>query len=129
MNSEFASRSRPRVCFMTSVHMPFDVRIFHKECRSLARAGYPVTLIACHGKQEEVVDDVRIRGIFKAAGRLSRMTLTPWTIAREAMRQNAQIYHFHDPELIPVGLFLRVLGKKVIYDVHEDLPADVAYKH
>ena len=34
----------------------------------------------------------------------------------------SDIYHFHDPELLPVALKLMRQGKKVIYDAHEDLP-------
>lgn len=120
--------SRNKIAHLTSVHSPFDVRIFHKECKSLVRAGYEVTLIACHEK-DETREGVRIRAVPKAAGRLSRMIRVVCSVYREAVRLNADLYHFHDPELLPVGLLLRMRGKVVVYDVHEDVSADVARKH
>ena len=44
---------------MTTVHQSFDIRIFHKECKTLANAGYDVTLIAQHNKKE-IVDGIKI---------------------------------------------------------------------
>jgi glycosyltransferase involved in cell wall biosynthesis len=111
----------PKICILTSVHPPFDTRIFHKEAKSLARAGYDVTLIAQHGK-EEIVDGIRIVPLPKPKNRIERMTRTVWMAYRKALQIDADIYHFHDPELIPIGLLLRHHGKKVIYDVHEDVP-------
>ena len=110
-----------RIVHLTSAHEPFDIRIFHKECRSLAGAGYDITLVAPHGKNE-IVDGVRIRGLPLPGGKFSRATRTAWKVFREAMGQGAEVYHFHDPELIPGGLLLRISGKKVIYDVHENHP-------
>lgn len=112
---------RGKVCILTSVHPVFDTRIFHKEAKSLARAGYDVTLICQHDK-EETVDGIRILPLSKPKNRLERMTKTVWSIYRKALEINADTYHFHDPELIPTGLLLKRHGKRVIYDVHEDVP-------
>jgi glycosyltransferase involved in cell wall biosynthesis len=93
----------------------------------LAESGYVVTLIVpCDC--EEVVDGVHIKAVPKPKGRVSRMTRTVWKIYREALRQDADLYHFHDPELIPTGLLLRARRKKVIYDVHENVPSQIRLK-
>ncbi|GAC1681703.1 MAG: glycosyltransferase family 4 protein [Candidatus Acidiferrum sp.] len=113
---------------MTSVHSALDGRIFHKECRSLARAGFDVTIIGPYTKDVVAADCVQIRSIPKDRSRLARMTRTVWRVYREARRLNADVYHFHDPELIPAGLLLRAQRKKVIYDIHEDLPKDILSK-
>src|ERR1700704_4551867 len=116
-----------KVVHLTSVHTAFDVRVFHKECKSLARSGKRVVLIAPH-QADEVVDSVEVKGIRIRSGRFVRMTRTAWCLYREALRQNGNVYHFHDPELIPLGLLLAARGKKVVYDIHEDAPADILHK-
>lgn len=50
------------------------------------------------------------------------MTETVKEVEKKALEIDAQIYHFHDAELIPLGLRLKRAGKVVIYDIHEDLP-------
>jgi glycosyltransferase involved in cell wall biosynthesis len=130
--SQVTRRSEPKkgarkIVHLTSVHPAFDVRIFHKECKSIARAGYDVTLIAAHDR-DETVDGVRMKAMAPPSGRISRMLRTTWAICRQAIREDADLYHFHDPELIPVALVMRIRGKRVVYDVHEDVPADILSK-
>src|ERR1700730_16413921 len=116
-----------KVVNLTSVHGPFDDRIFYKECNSLARAGYDVMLVVPN-RRDETINGIRLKAIPAPTGRLSRMTRTSWQIYRAAARQRAHVYHFHDPELIPVGLLLRLRGEKVIYDIHEDLGSTIRFK-
>jgi glycosyltransferase involved in cell wall biosynthesis len=117
-----------KVTHLTSVHNPSDVRIFVKECRTLANAGYQVVLVAAGG-EERVVDGVQIRTVPKPKRRLERMTKTAWMVYRVALREKSDVYHFHDPELIPVSLLLRFRGHRVVYDIHEDVPRQVLSKH
>jgi glycosyltransferase involved in cell wall biosynthesis len=115
------------VVHLTSVHPQPDARIFVKECRSLAAAGYRVTLVA-PAARDELADGVAIRAVRPAAGRRDRMTRVVRDVLRAARSLDADLYHFHDPELLPVGLALRRSGRPVVYDVHEDVPGDVLGK-
>jgi glycosyltransferase involved in cell wall biosynthesis len=112
---------------LTSAHPAFDSRIFYKECQSLARAGYEVIEIATH-PHDVTVGGVHIRGIGRSRNRIHRITGKLLQIIREALRFDAEIYHFHDPELLLVGVLLRAFGKRVIYDSHEYLPRTFSYK-
>jgi glycosyltransferase involved in cell wall biosynthesis len=125
--SKAASPKGFRIVHLTSAHGPFDVRIFHKECRSLARAGYDVVEIG-NFDFNGTVDGVTVRGMGRTVGRLRRSTLSLISIAREAWRVAGDLYHLHDPELLVIGLFLRMAGKTVIYDIHEDLPRTMLFK-
>ena len=112
--------NRIRVCHLTSVHKHNDNRIFHKECKTLLANGYEVFLIA-PGVEDQIIDGVQVVGVPKHTNRFKRVLLTACLhVFKKAKRVKADVYHFHDTELIPVGLMLRMLGRKVIIDVHEN---------
>lgn len=109
-----------RICHMTSAHRNNDVRIFEKECVSLSNYGYEVHLVA--PGESDCKKGVFIHGVGeKPKKRWKRMLIFTKKVFREAIKLDASVYHFHDPELIPAGLRLKKLGKKVIFDSHENI--------
>lgn len=116
------------VCHMTSAHASDDTRIFYKECVSLAKAGYEVSLVARGPAREEA--GVRVVGVgVPSGGRLFRMLFFARRIYRQALALDAEVYHLHDPELLPYGLRLKRRGKVVIFDSHEFTAQAILEKH
>jgi len=119
---------RPDIVHVTTVHSPFDVRIFHKQCVSLAAAGYDVALIQT-GTAAETVKGVRIVPLRASGSRIARMTRGVWRAVRAVRRLRPKVVHFHDVEFIWGALLLKMMGHRIIYDVHEDVAKDLEDKH
>ena len=117
-----------KVCHVTSGHANTDPRIFQKQCVSLAKAGYDVTLVA-PGTGEKEESGVRVIGAGeKPVSRLKRMFRFSAQVAERAAALQADIYHLHDPELLRYVGWLRGTGALVVFDSHEDVIEDIAEK-
>lgn len=143
-----------KVCHIISSHKRYDTRVFKKECRSLAKEGYDVTLITIDGLATEVIDGVRIKSIDIMSGvvwlgpgqwivdgrkkkssdvslldRVRRELCTHKYILKDALKIDAEIYHVHEPVLLPLARKLKKAGKKVVFDSHENYPVQIKAKN
>ena len=122
------SDSVKRICHITTVHPRRDIRIFLKECVSLSSV-YEVTLVVADGKGNETDNKIKIIDVYNGrTSRLNRILFVSFKAYKMALAIDCDSYHFHDPEFLIYGLLLKLKGKKIIYDVHEDLPRQVMSK-
>lgn len=127
MTTSASPAPRPRVVHVTTVHRVGDPRIHRKECASLAAAGWDVRLVASDRSDAPASPGVQVTRLRTPASRLWRAVRGAHAAIQVATRQQPDIIHVHDPELLPH--LLRVRGPALVYDAHEDLGASVAYKH
>ncbi len=116
-----------KVCVFTTVHRPYDVRVFHKESRTLAEAGYDVTLLAHADFSFEEKYGIKVKGLSRPKNRFARL-LSGIRFFNRCLKEKAHVYHFHDFELLFIGVLLKwFTRKRVIYDCHENYP-EAAYE-
>lgn len=126
----YSKSAKPiKVCHITSVHSRYDNRILEKECKSLARNGYNVSLVVNDSQENEINDNVKIISTkHEYKNRIERLFTSRKHLYKKAIEIDADIYHFHDPELLPLGNKLKRMGKKVIFDAHENYTLQIKEK-
>lgn len=118
-----------KVCHITSAHKRYDVRIFEKECSSLAEIGYDTYLLVNDNEKNEEKNGVKIISTgYKPLSRRERMFGSINVLLKKALEIDADIYHLHDPELLQIVGKLKKRNKKVIFDVHEDTELQIMDK-
>lgn len=123
--------TRKRVVHLTTVHHPYDPRIYHKQLTSLQKAGFDVTLLAQTSEDANVKygeKPIRHIPLKKYTNRFMRMTKGAYEAYKKAKYMKADVYHFHDPELLPVGWLLKRKDNVVIFDIHEDYLTSILQK-
>lgn len=118
-----------KVCHVISGYFRNDARVFQRQCKSLHQSGFEVCLLTNDGELEETLDGIKIHSckLFWRS-RLKVLLFSNYQFYRSAVNIDADVYQLHSPELIPLGLKLKKLGKIVIYDAHEDLPRHILEK-
>jgi glycosyltransferase involved in cell wall biosynthesis len=119
---------RVTLCHFTTAHIELKSRSYHRECLPLAATGVAIRYVAPL-RTHENSPDVTFVPTRAHASRLRR-TFTFPSLLRELLRQDAQLYHFQDPELLPLGLLLTLIfRKRVVYDAYEDFPSMAANRN
>lgn len=116
------------VLHLSTVHPANDVRLLGKEAAALAAAGHHVELWGRHHRSE-IHSGVMIHPLPPITFRLQRMIWLPIVVLAASLRRRADFHHLHDPELLPIGMLLAFTGRRVIYDIHENVPGSIMTKH
>jgi len=112
---------RGRIAHVSVVHPALDGRIFYREAQSLRALGYEVAVFGLH-PTNECVEGVPVHPVKVPCARWLRFLTSWWTLLKIMSNHRADVYHIHDPELLPASLLAKMLlRRRVVFDAHEDV--------
>jgi len=118
-----------RICHVISGYFRKDARVFQRQCLSLKRAGYDVSILTNDGEPDEILEGIPVRSCrLHWPQRWKVLLAAKRQFMPEVLQLNADVYQLHSPELLPLVPLLKRLGKAVVYDAHEDLPRHLLEK-
>lgn len=113
------------VCHVSSMHNWNDDRIYERACYGLAQEGIQVKLVTTHQSSQQLDEaGVRIIPVKQRKG-IKRRIMSSYEATIKAQKANADIIHFHDPDLLPFMWVLSWFRKGVVYDIHENYQARI----
>lgn len=115
------------IAHVSSAHPWTDNRVHLREAAGLQAAGWRVFLVAVESDITVPPTGVTVRTIGRRS-RIRRVLLGSAEAAWLGYRSGARVLHLHDPELAWTVPILRALGRRVVFDAHEDLPNQVRDK-
>ena len=118
-----------KICILQVLHTPNDKRVFHKEAKSLVRAGHDVlSIVPSDEALPDVMDGVHIETTPVAKGMAARF-LASIRIVPRGLRAKADVYLCVEPETWVSGLIIKLLTRRrVVFDQHEHVPSKFADK-
>lgn len=117
------------ICFITSAFSREDALIVYRQGITLVEEGYRVSYVLC----DDLPDEERLGIEFYSVGSVNgglrkRLTQNPRRLKAFLKNHPADIYQINEPELLQLGLHLKKLGFKVVYDLREYYPDYYARK-
>ncbi len=123
----FATPARP-VVHVTTVHGPLDSRIYYKEVLSLASVGVAVEL-ATTVNERQVHNGIPFLPLGSREGSRWRRLIRDARAMRLMLLGSHGIIHIHDPELLLAAFLPALLGRTLVFDVHEFYLEKIAVSH
>lgn len=117
------TENKLKICYITSMHDWNDDRIFERAAAGLASLGHEVYFVAPADK-DFINSGVHIKAIPKRS-RIGKHILGPRDAYNRMKTIEADIYHFHNPNMMWLMMKWAKKGHRVFIDIHENYEARV----
>ena len=108
------------ICHITTAHNADDIRIFYKECLSLSKVINYKVKICAPGSIPSDNNVIHYRISKTNSFRPIRFIHSQFIALKLIVKIKSDVWHIHDPELLPIATLLILMKRKVIWDSHED---------